>query len=242
MKLLSDLHTHTIVSGHAYTTLMENIKFCSENGIKILGTSEHGPTMPGAPHKWYFGNLRVVPREIDGVILFKGCEANILDIEGNLDISERESQYLDYMIASFHEPVFTPDTLENNTKAIFNAIANNKKVEILGHLGNPAYKLDYEAIVKKVKEKNIMIEINTSSLLGNSRKGSESNCKQIAELCKKHNAKIIVTSDAHISVSIGQFDKAIEMLESINFPEELIMNDPSKLIAHLKNKGKLTDL
>ena len=134
------------------------------------------------------------------------------------------------------------DTLENNTKAIFNAIANNKKVEILGHLGNPAYKLDYEAIVKKVKEKNIMIEINTSSLLGNSRKGSESNCKQIAELCKKHNAKIIVTSDAHISFSIGQFDKAIEMLESINFPEELIMNDPSKLIAHLKNKGKLTDL
>ena len=198
--------------------------------------------MPGAPHQWYFGNLRVVPREIDGVILFKGCEANILDIDGNLDISECESQYLDYMIASFHEPVFTPDTLENNTKAIFNAIDNNKKVEILGHLGNPAYKLDYESIVKKVKEKNIMIEINTSSLLGNSRKGSESNCKQIAELCKKHNAKIIVTSDAHISFSIGQFDKAIEMLESINFPEELIMNDPNKLIAHLKNKGRLTDL
>ena len=66
------------------------------------------------------------------------------------------------MIASFHEPVFTPDTLENNTKAIFNAIDNNKKIEILGHLGNPAYKLDYESIVKRVKE-NIMI-INTSSL------------------------------------------------------------------------------
>ena len=70
-------------------------------------------------------------------------------------------------IASFHEPVFTPDTLENNTNAIFNAIDNNKKIEILGHLGNPAYKLDYESIVKRVKEKNIMIEINTSSLLGN---------------------------------------------------------------------------
>ena len=36
-----------------------------------------------------------------GLYLFKGCEANILDIEGNLDISERESQYLDYMHCIF---------------------------------------------------------------------------------------------------------------------------------------------
>lgn len=41
MNYLSDLHTHTIVSGHAYTTLMENINFCSKKGIKILGTSDH---------------------------------------------------------------------------------------------------------------------------------------------------------------------------------------------------------
>ena len=30
MKYLSDLHTHTIVSGHAYTTLFENINYCKE--------------------------------------------------------------------------------------------------------------------------------------------------------------------------------------------------------------------
>ena len=27
MNYLSDLHTHTIVSGHAYTTLLENISY-----------------------------------------------------------------------------------------------------------------------------------------------------------------------------------------------------------------------
>ena len=73
MKLLSDLHTHTIASGHAYTTLMENINYCAENGIKILGTSDHGPSMPGAPHVWNISNLRVVPRTVNGVIVLKGC-------------------------------------------------------------------------------------------------------------------------------------------------------------------------
>lgn len=242
MKYLSDLHTHTIVSGHAYTTLMENINYCAETGIKILGTSEHGPEMPNAPHLWYFGNLITVPRVVNGVTILRGCEINILDVEGSVDLPEDGTRNLDYLLASFHEPIFPPLTKEENTKAVLNTIDKNDKVEILGHLGNPHYELDYEAIVKKVKEKNIMIEINNSSLLGKSRSGSNENCKTVALLCKEYGAKIILTSDAHIHYAIGNFDKAIEMLTSIDFPEELIMNNPERLIPHLKSKGRLQDM
>lgn len=242
MKYLSDLHTHSIVSGHAYTTLLENINYCAEKGIKVLGTSEHAPSMPGAPHYWYFGNLKVVPRVINGVTILKGCEANILDIEGSLDMSDEASKNLDYMIASFHEPVFKPKSKEENTAAILNVMDKYDKVEILGHLGNPNYELDYEAIVKKAKEKNIMIEINNSSLLGSSRVGSDVNCKKVALLCREIGTKVILTSDSHINTCIGVFNKGIELLEEIQMPKELVMNDPEKLIAHLKSKGRLSDL
>ena len=242
MKYLSDLHTHSIVSGHAYTTLLENINYCAEKGIKILGTSEHAPTMPGAPHYWYFGNLKVVPRVVNGVTILRGCEANILDIDGSLDMTAESSRNLDYMIASFHEPVFKPKSKEENTAAILNVMDKYDKVEILGHLGNPNYELDYEAIVKKAKEKDIMIEINNSSLLGSSRVGSDVNCKKVALLCKEIGTKVILTSDAHINTCIGVFNKGIELLEEIQMPKELVMNDPEKLIAHLKSKGRLSDL
>ena len=242
MKYLSDLHTHSIVSGHAYTTLLENINYCAEKGIKVLGTSEHAPSMPGAPHYWYFGNLKVVPRVINGVTILKGCEANILDIEGSLDMSDEASKNLDYMIASFHEPVFKPRSREENTLAILNVMDKYDKVEILGHLGNPNYQLNYEAIIKKAKEKDIMIEINNSSLLGSSRIGSDVNCKKVALLCKEIGTKVILTSDAHINTCIGVFNKGIELLEEIQMPKELVMNDPEKLIAHLKSKGRLSDL
>lgn len=242
MKYLSDLHTHSIVSGHAYTTLLENINYCAEKGIKVLGTSEHAPSMPGAPHYWYFGNLKVVPRVINGVTILKGCEANILDIEGSLDMSDEASKNLDYMIASFHEPVFKPRSKEENTLAILNVMDKYDKVEILGHLGNPNYQLNYETIIKKAKEKDIMIEINNSSLLGSSRIGSDVNCKKVALLCKEIGTKVILTSDAHINTCIGVFNKGIELLNEIQMPEELVMNDPEKLIAHLKSKGRLSDL
>lgn len=242
MNYLSDLHTHTIVSGHAYTTLMENIDYCAKKGIKILGTSEHAPSMPGAPHYWYFGNLKTVPRIINNVIILRGCEANILDIDGNIDLPEDGMKHLDYMISSFHEPVFKPKTKKENTMAILNVMDKYEKVEILGHLGNPNYELDYDAIVKKAKEKNIMIEINNSSLSGSSRVGSDVNCEKVALLCKEYGTKVILTSDAHFNTKIGDFNKGIELFEKINMPEELIMNDPDKLIAHLKSKGKLQDL
>ena len=242
MKYLSDLHTHSIVSGHAYSTLLENINYCAEKGIKILGTSEHAPSMPGAPHYWYFGNLKVVPRVVNGVTILRGCEANILDIDGSLDMTDESSRNLDYMIASFHEPVFKPKSKEENTAAILNVMDKYDKVEILGHLGNPNYELDYEAIVKKAKEKNIMIEINNSSLLGSSRVGSDVNCKKVALLCREIGTKVILTSDSHINTCIGVFNKGIELLEEIQMPKELVMNDPEKLIAHLKSKGRLSDL
>ena len=220
MKYLSDLHTHSIVSGHAYTTLLENINYCAEKGIKILGTSEHAPSMPGAPHYWYFGNMKVVPRVINGVTILRGCEANILDIDGSLDMTDESSRNIDYMIASFHEPVFKPKSKEENTAAILNVMDKYDKVEILGHLGNPNYELDYEAIVKKAKEKNIMIEINNSSLLGSSRVGSDVNCKKVALLCREIGTKVILTSDSHINTCIGVFNKGIELLEEIQMPNK----------------------
>lgn len=242
MKYLSDLHTHTIVSGHAYNTLFENIDYCAKKGIKILGTSEHAPAMPGAPHHWYFGNLRVLPRVINNVTILKGCEANIIDIDGTLDLNPHDARSLDYMIASFHEPVFKPRSKEENTAAIINTIDKNPLVTILGHLGNPAYELDYEAIVKKAKEKDIIIEINNSSIAGTSRVGSKANCTKTAKLCKEYGTKVILSSDAHICFAIGEFAGSLEVLNSIDFPEELIMNDPDKLIEYFKSKGRLQDI
>ncbi|MBB6716118.1 phosphatase [Clostridium gasigenes] len=240
MNYLSDLHTHTIVSGHAYSTLIENVKQCSEKGMKILGVSDHGPTMPGAPHTWYFHNLRVLPRVINNVIILRGCESNILSVEGDLDIGDHPS--LDYLIASLHEVCFKPKTKEENTNAVLNVLDRYSSIQILGHIGNPSYELDFDKILKKAKDKDVMIEINNSSLLGNSRKGSDIICKNIALLCKKYGVKIILSSDSHFCTTIGVFDNAIKMLREIEMPEELIMNAPSKLLAQLHSKGKALDL
>ena len=44
---LLDIHTHTLVSGHAYGTIREMAKAASEQHLQLLGISEHAPGIPG---------------------------------------------------------------------------------------------------------------------------------------------------------------------------------------------------
>ena len=40
---IMDLHTHTIVSGHAYNTLYEMARAAADHGMKVLGSTDHAP-------------------------------------------------------------------------------------------------------------------------------------------------------------------------------------------------------
>ncbi|WP_461205915.1 phosphatase [Clostridium sp. DL1XJH146] len=241
MKLVVDLHTHTMASGHAYSTLMENAKYASSVGIEVLGTTEHGPLMHSAPHIWHFHNYKVLPRELFGVTMLYGCEADIINEYGEIDIPKQTQKALDIMIVSMHDLCYRSMGIELNTEAFLKAM-DNPYVDILGHIGNPQFPINEEEVVKKAKEKDIIIEINNSSL-GKSRPGSRPICKRIAELCKKYGNKVILNTDSHFCMSIGSFPYSIEIVEEVGLTEEQIMNtSKDKIIRYLKNKGKLQDI
>lgn len=242
MKFALDVHTHTIASGHAYSTLMENAKAASEKGIKVLGTTEHGCAMPHAPHIWYFNNYKVLPREMFGITMLYGVEANIKDYDGNLDMDDATLSQMDVVIGSIHAgAVFEVGSIEENTRAFIKTIESGK-VDILGHIGNPQVPINFEEVIKSAKEHNVLIEINNSSFT-TSRVGSLENCTKVASICKKLGTKIIINSDAHFCTKIGEFKEACSMLKSIDFPEELIINkNPDEFLILLQSKGKLKDI
>lgn len=224
MKAIIDLHTHTIVSGHAYSTVQENIEAAKKAGLKYLGMSEHAPSMPGGPHPFYFQNIYVIPKEVDGLRILRGIEANIIDFDGNIDVTEEMAIHLDYIIASLHTPCLKGGTKDENTNAYLN-VMDNPKVKIIGHPDDSRFVFDKEAIIKKAKEKNILLEINNSSLKPDSfRQGSRENIIELLNLCKKYNVRVVLGSDAHISYDVGKFHYNSKIIEEANFPKELVIN------------------
>ncbi|WP_346939558.1 phosphatase [uncultured Clostridium sp.] len=224
MKALMDLHTHTISSGHAYSTLKENIEEARDKGLKVFGVSDHAISMPGTAHEYYFNNLKVIKDEIMGVRVLKGIEANIMDYEGRIDVQEELALELDYVIASMHPPCITPGTIEENTNALIK-VMDNPYVKIIGHPDDSRFPLDYEKVVLAAKEKNMVFEMNNTSISPKSfRRNARENQINLLNLCKKHGVKIIMGSDAHIYYDVGEFSSCYELLKEIDFPEKLVLN------------------
>ena len=232
MKYVLDAHTHTIASGHAYSTIMENAAYAAEAGLELLGITDHAPAMAGGTQPSYFLNFSTIPREISGVEIYMGAELNIMDYDGNIDLDEFYLQRMDYAIASLHPPCIPFGTMEENTNAVLKAM-ENPYVKILGHPGDPRYPIDCKAIVDKAVETETLIEINDASLIPNGfRKGSEVYIGEILKLCQKKNFPVILASDAHFATHIGKFDNALRLINEAGFPEELIINRSKELFKN----------
>lgn len=227
-EIRTDTHCHTVASTHAFSTVLELAQYAEKNGIDAIAVTDHGPKIPDGAHLWHFGSLRNLPPYIGKVRVLHGVEANICDFDGNIDMPLRYQKELDWIIASFHDPVCTPGTVEQNSEAYLK-VAENPYVDVIGHSGTESYKYDYERVIPVFKEKGKIVEINSHSF--SNRKGAKTNCKIIAEICKKIEAPIVVNSDAHCCFSVGDFSDALEMLRSIDFPQELIVNRSFKSLA-----------
>lgn len=224
MKIELDVHTHTLASGHAFSTLQEMVQAAAEKGLKLLGITEHSPGIPGTCDPIYFRNLHVVPRRMYGVDLLLGAEINILNTQGDLDMKEWMMKYLDLKIAGIHSLCYEGGTVEENTEGMIRAISN-PHVHIISHPGDGTAPLLFEPIVQAAKAHHTLLEINNSSLKPCRHKAeARGNNLEILRLCRKYEVPVILGSDAHISFDIATYEYVLPLLAEAGYPEEWVMN------------------
>ena len=226
-----DVHTHTVASGHAYSTIQEMAREAADRHLQILGITEHAPGIPGTCDPIYFRNLHVVPRQMYGVRLLLGAELNILDTTGRIDLDEFYYRMLDIRIAGIHALCWQGGTQQENTQAMINAI-RNPWTQIISHPGDGTADLLFEPIVLAAKEHHTLLEINNSSLNPVRQKTvAVANNLEILRLCKQYEVPVILGSDAHVSVSIADYGFIYPLLQQTEFPEALIVNDKPEMFA-----------
>ena len=223
-KHVLDSHAHTIASGHAYHTIQEMAQAAADKGLELLALTEHAMAMPGTCHEFYFLNLRVLPRTMCGIEVLFGTEANIMDYDGTLDMSERLLKRMDVVIASMHIPCVRPGTMAENTRAYIKAV-ENPLVNIIGHPDDGRYPVDYDELAAAAKEHHVLLELNNSSLNPEgSRTDPVPNDIKMLEACRKYGTQILVNSDSHCAFDVGDHQFADRLIEETGFPEHLIVN------------------
>ncbi len=224
MKIISDTHSHTLASGHAYSTIKEMAAAAKSRGLSALAITEHAPEMPGTCGMYYFENLDVVPREADGVRLLMGAEVNIMAPDGTIDLPEKTCRALDIVIASIHPPCYGLDHTEEENIRAYTEVMKKPYVNIIGHPDDGRFPFDYEILVKTARETGTLLEINNSSMRPQSyRKGARENVLTMLDLCRQYEVPVTTGSDAHVDVDAGNFSYVREVLEYCKFPEELVV-------------------
>lgn len=224
MHILMDTHTHTVASGHAYSTLEENVRQAAARGLKLIAITDHGPAIPDGTGPFHFRNFSVIPQFLEGVEVIMGAELSIMDFHGSVDLPEEILKLLNLVIASYHPPCLKGGTMAENTAGML-AVMENPYIDIIGHPGDPKYPLDITAVVNTSVRTGTLLEINNMSVTpGGSRAGSRENMVKLLKYCRKRDMPVILGSDAHFSTWVGEFTNAIALLEEIQFPEELVLN------------------
>ena len=247
-----DIHTHTLYSRHAYSTVRENVLSARDAGLELLGVTDHFSDMlfPGTDLEHaalrdyqHFINMRVWPRSWEGVMLLRGMEADIRGLKGELfgqgievaeDITgrpvrrvstlyDRAAAGCDYVIASVHYKNFADGASVTQTTEMYLGALPQPKVLALGHTGRAGVPFDVRAVVGEAARLGKLIEINEHSLDTRGREGRTwESCAEIARACAELGCQVAVNTDAHVCCDVGRFPTALSMLEEIGFPQELI--------------------
>lgn len=231
--LIADLHTHSILSGHAFGTVRELAFEAAARNIKILGVTEHGPGIPGTCDPIYFRNFIDAPRSLYGVEMLYGSETNVLN-SGEVDLDQRHLNYLDYAIAGIHGLCYEDVGIVKNTDNVVRCM-ENPKVKFISHPDANNFPLDYKALVEGAKQYHTALEVNNSSLRKPKlRPGCVENYEKMLPLCMEYGVNIIVNTDSHDPSQVGDFTLAMVLLERLEMNENLILNnDAEKLKAFL---------
>jgi len=240
VRLLADLHTHTIASGHAFSTVTELAVAASAKGVELIAVTDHGPSVPQGAHPWYFWNFKVVPSVLNGVRILKGCEANPSLTEDNgIDLPDLILEKLDFVAVGFHPMTgFDERDRTKNTEVLLKVMAN-PLVDMISHPGNEdEFPVELDAVVEAAVRNNVILELNDHSFAPTSaRSGSATREREFAEAAFSAGAPIAIGSDAHYALHVGRFDVAVAVAEELGITEaDLVNRDAATVLAHVQAK------
>lgn len=238
MKLLADLHTHTVASRHAYSTVTEIAAAAAQRGLELVAITDHGPDIPGGAHPWHFWNAKMIPDRICGVRIIKGVEANpSLTSANGLDLPDDLLEMLDIVSVGLHAGLGLDERdEERNTEALLRAMAN-PYVDMVTHPGNMGdYPVDRDRIVTAAVQHGVLLELNACSFDPRSgRYAHRADERGFAEASRDAGVSIAIGSDAHYHADVGNFSGALEAAEALGFPEgRIVSRDAAATIRFLR--------
>ena len=246
LKITADYHSHTTYS-HGKGSIADNALCASQKGLEILAITDHAARHPfiGVSRKKYATirkDLEEVQSKYDNLTLLMGIEANILGMDGDIDVSEEDISKLDVVLAGYHLTSLpykfsdyfnitwnaltrytmksTKGQIARNTTMYINAIKKHK-IDIITH---PGFRLDidYRQVGQACADYGTYVELSSRH-----RTPNDDNIEELLAT----NCQFVLDSDAHRSGDVGYCEFAKSLVEKYDISKDRIANIDGKKLT-----------
>ncbi len=221
-----DLHTHTFFSKCGIHTHLELLTRAKELGLKGLAITDHGPALKSRITLPFFDRLK---NPVDGIRFIKGIECNLLNKKGAIDITQipsRFTKHIELVLLGLHPNIEKGLGMKKNTDMVIAAIEKNPCVDIITHPNELEFPLDLGRLARAARAYGVALELNNSKTRYN--RTTPEVTRELVKVCKKHNCRMALGSDAHAIEELGLDDSVRPYLEEVDFPPTLLVNNTAE--------------
>lgn len=231
----SNYHTHNYLCGHAFGTVSDYVAEAVRLGYKEIGVSDHCVPPIGSREPYMtldtlntmylpqFDDAKKVYGDKIGILsaveieYFDGFDAYYKTLLRNLDylvLGQHE-----YMLGSRRKNSFCDGVSDEDITAYCNSVIRGVKSGYFALIAHPdlifyrrpiitsGMRAAFEKVVKTAAECGVALELNANGMRWHERRYPT---ELLFELCKKYDAKAIVSSDCHSPKEL--YDNFVEWL------------------------------
>lgn len=242
MKITGDLHTHTTYShSHGKGTMENNVRRALELGLKKISITDHG-----SGHLFYGvkkEKWREIRQEADRlkekypqIEIELGVEANIISMDGTIDVEGEQWELLDVVNVGYHYgvgvkklsdvfgyyllnllakgfPILRAKAKKLNTRALLLAM-EKYDIHMITHPG-AKIPVDIRQIAEKAAKKKILLEINAHH---------EHLSVKDLKVAMEYPVSFAINSDAHESGHVGLVEDGVKIALEAGLDADRIVN------------------
>ena len=242
MEFFADWHIHTTYSD-GRGTLEENVEAAVNRGLDQIAITDHGPANMGGVgvkgaqiYQEIRDKLESISQDYGGITVLTGAEANILSLDGTIDLPKQVIGQLDILAVGLH-PYVRSSTFGNSWSVVaLNQIAqfsrrvkekariNNTKalkesllrydIDFISH-PNLRMPVDITELATACVSSDTALEINT---------GHRYDKDSLVRTAAGTGVNFVVNSDAHFPKNVGNLASGGMLLEKYNIPPDRILN------------------
>lgn len=241
MRIIADLHSHTRYSD-GETTIAQNAAAAHAKGLKYIAITDHGPAqissgISRAAIPEYRAEIDRINAEYAGEIkVLMGIEANIISLDGRIDVPEEYRHLYDIIIMGYHKtakPITAADKkhfwLDNlvlrkssaaaskqlTNQAYKNALERNK-IDIIVH---PRHNIDIDVgmLARACAQNGAAMEISA-------RRRHLDMTEDDARAAMREGVTFVIDSDGHKAEEIGGFGQALDFCERVGIGSDRVAN------------------